>query len=568
VVLEPRRVAFVRRLVHRVEIDDEISRFESAVASASEELRRDHGPGSVAHIAGEGSILEAYSLMLTDPMLADEVKRHVRDGRFCAEWAVSQAIGDFAKRLSEQTDSYLRERSHDIEFVGDCLLRALVGSGATPQLPPLSGPSIIVASDIFPADLLALSKGMLEGLVTEKGSRTTHAALLARALDLPAVFGVSGLLEQVFSGDKVLLDGSRGTITARPSSSAIEDARSRVESRRQLAQKLRGDVLREAALRSGEAIEILANIERASDIALVTGSGGQGIGLFRTEFLFIDRPSLPCEEEQYECYRSIVESMPGSPVVFRSLDIGGDKPLDSMAIPREPNPALGLRAVRFALNHPEIFKVQLRAILRASSAAVRAGDVRVLVPMVSSLREWGRVRALFRSAIEEVDAAGHRRADEIPLGMMIEVPSAAILADLLVRQCSFVSVGTNDLIQFTLAADRTSPELAELASHFDPSIFRLLRGVSQASTNASKHASVCGAMASEPLGALALIGLGFRCLSMESSAIPRIKETLARVDLRELEATCADALLCSTADEVEHTFVDAFGARLDDLLAG
>jgi phosphoenolpyruvate-protein phosphotransferase (PTS system enzyme I) len=292
--------------------------------------------------------------------------------------------------------------------------------------------------------------------------------------------------------------------------------------------------------------------------------GAEGVGLYRTEFLYVDRNSLPTEDEQLEHYLAVLKAMEGKPVIFRTFDIGGDKTVGTIGAPREANPALGLRAVRLALAHPELFRAQLRAMVRASAS----GDVRIMIPMISTLREWVEVKRMFEGVIDELDRAGVARAAEIPLGMMIEVPSTAIMIDVFARHASFLSLGTNDLVQYTLAVDRTSPLLAGLSSPFDPAVLRLIRGVAEAAAAERRPVTVCGAMAGDPLAAILLVGLGFRSLSMEPAAIPEIKEALHRISLEEARKVALEALLQPSSEDVEHLLAVAFAPRLVDLLSG
>jgi phosphoenolpyruvate-protein phosphotransferase (PTS system enzyme I) len=317
-----------------------------------------------------------------------------------------------------------------------------------------------------------------------------------------------------------------------------------------------------AVTQCGAAVNLQANIELAIEANIALELGAQGIGLYRTEFLYVDRRTLPDEEEQYETYRRVVEIMAPRPVTLRTFDIGGDKFVSSFQLPREMNPALGLRAVRLGLARPDLFKTQLRAMVRASAH----GIVRIMVPMVASIGEMRAVRGLLEEAIAEVDEAGAERAQSIPLGCMVEVPSAAILAGEFARIAEFLSVGTNDLVQYALAVDRTSRELAGLASYFDPAIVRLIHGVVQAGVEGERAVSVCGAMASDPLAAILLVGMGLRSLSMEASAIPEVKAALARVTLDEARDAAARAFAAATAQEVEQGLAESFAPRLADLL--
>lgn len=563
-VIEPRQVTFVRRLIRGHDADIEIDRFRVAVARAQEELRTmsEATAGSLAR--SEMNILEAYVLMLGDELLADAVERHIRINRQCVEWAVSSAIHEFSSSLAAAQDAYLRERSRDCEFVGERLLLAL--SGSSPQRgPELTEPAILVAQELSPADLLSLgTSGLLLGLLTESGTRTSHTAILARAMEVPAVLGVPDLLLQVVSGDTLILDGLRGTVIVRPTTEMAIRGRARGERHQAMARTLRGDVHRPARLACGQDVCLQANIELSSEAVYAMRHGAEGIGLYRTEYLYLDRGDVPSEDEQFEHYRTVVREMEGRPVTFRTFDLGSDKMDANLTLSFEPNPALGSRAVRLALRRPEVFRTQLRAMVRASAE----GSVRVMVPMVSSLREWNEVKQLMAQAIQEVDEVGHPRADRLELGLMVEVPSVAIMADLFARQSDFLSLGTNDLVQYTLAVDRTVPHLAHLASPFDPAVLRLLRGVIAAAAQCNKPLSVCGAMAADPLAAILLVGLGLRGLSMEPTAIPEIKEALRRVSLDEACRSAAQALSLPSGADVENVLAVAYAPRLFDLLSG
>jgi phosphotransferase system enzyme I (PtsI) len=441
---------------------------------------------------------------------------------------------------------------------------ALTGSTSARAIPKLTEPSVIVAHDLSPADLLALGQEFLLAIATEIGTKTSHTAIVARALEIPSVLGVPELLDNVTSGDRVVVDGLRGMVTLRPTDEMVSKGVSRGQRHQALTKHLLGDIRRQTDLSSGEVVHLVANIEFSHEAAYAVEHGAEGVGLYRTEFLYVDRATLPTEEEQLEHYREVLRAMDGRPVTFRTFDIGGDKSAGLLSLPREPNPALGLRAIRLALAHPEVLAAQLRAMIRASAY----GDVRIMVPMIASLREWVEVRRIFEAALKRIDDERTPRAKDIPLGMMVEVPSAAILSDVFAAHAAFLSLGTNDLVQYTLAVDRTSQHLAHLASHFDPAVLRLARGVAEAAHHHDKPISVCGAMAGDPLAALLLVGLGFRTLSMEPAAIPEIKEALHRVSLEEAVSVAEEALHQSNAEDIEHLLAVSFAPRLFDLLSG
>lgn len=554
--------AYPRRHVSPETTGVELGRFKAAVGAAQEHLRA--MAAAVPDKRAEASILEAYVLMVGDDVLADAVANQVEKQLRCAEWAVAEACAEIAGRFGAMSDPYLRERSHDVGFVGERLMRALAGHVDDKTLPALDGPSIIVAHDLSPADTAAMVDEPVVAFVTEVGTRTSHTAIMARALEIPAVVGVGEALRRISTGDLVIVDGLRGVVTLRPGKGEIDEANTRAARYVAFARELQQGRGRAAVTKDGVPITLRANVELPAEAILARDNGAEGIGLYRTEFLYVDRSSPPTEDEQFEVFRRVVETMHPKPVVLRTFDIGGDKFVSTFPLPPEMNPMLGLRAVRLALSRPDVFLEHLRAMVRATAY----GDVRIMVPMVASISELRAVRTLLEQAKSEVRARGLPIAEQIPLGVMIEVPSAAVMVDVFAREAAFLSLGTNDLIQYALAIDRTSRTLAYLASPFDPAIVRLIAGVVRAATEWECPVSVCGAMASDPLAAILLLGLGVRDLSMEAAAIPEIKEALRRVSAVEAEAVAAEALTYPTAEEVEHAVAEAFAPRLYDLLSG
>jgi phosphoenolpyruvate-protein phosphotransferase (PTS system enzyme I) len=582
-----------RRRISSGEIALELARFQAAVERAQQELR--DMSKRVVDRRAETSILEAYLLMLGDEALADAVKCQVKDERRCAEWAVFAACETIAARFASLDDPYLRERSHDVLFVGERLVRAfnpplpstsspssdaaplstrslsaeLTGASLLPAtvgaaLGRFSGPTILIAHDLSPADTASMVDEPVVGFVTEVGTRTSHTSIMARALEIPAVVGVGDALSRISTGDLVVVDGLRGTVVVRPGPDELAEACARAERHVALAKELQESRHRAPETKDGTRISLRANVELPAEAILARDQGADGIGLYRTEFLYIDRASPPTEDQQFEIFRAVVEALRPKPVTLRTFDIGGDKFVSTFQVPPEMNPMLGLRAVRLALSRPDVFLEHLRAMVRASAY----GDVRIMIPMVAGLGELRQVRAMLHRAQEQVRERGLPYAEEIPLGVMIEVPSAAIMVDHFAREAAFLSLGTNDLIQYALAVDRTSRSLAYLASPFDPSIIRLIAKVIEAGRDFCRPVSICGAMASDPLAALLLLGLGIRDFSMEAAAIPEIKETLRRVSIAEAEAVAAEALACSTAEEVECCVAAAFAPDLFDLLTG
>jgi phosphoenolpyruvate-protein phosphotransferase (PTS system enzyme I) len=565
-VLGDLRASFVRRHIHTAQIPQELERVKQAVDAAKRTLREvsDRMPTAMRDAS---PILEAYQMMLEDPALHERVDRKVTKDKKCAEWAVSEAseeiVAMFGPADTSEKDTYILERRHDIEFVCDRLLRSLVGSDA-PQTVRLEEPMIVVARDLSPADTASMVREPALAFVTCVGTRTSHTSIMARALEIPAVVGVSNALEQIRTGDTLVVDGLTGQVTVHPSERTISEARQRSEQHLAFARRLLSARHKPCVTADGVAVALKANVELPAEAILAVDHGAQGIGLYRTEFLYIDRTTQPGEDEQYEVYRAIVEAVSPQPVTLRTFDIGGDKFASTFQMPAEMNPALGLRAVRLALKQPEVFLTQLRAMVRASAH----GDVRIMVPMVASVHEMREVRRLVAQAAEQVKARGHAFEEHIPLGMMIEVPAAAVMADVFAREAEFFSIGTNDLVQYSLAIDRGSQSLAALASPFDPSILRLIKFVTEAGRQKNRPVSLCGAMASDPLAACLLVGLGLRDLSMEAAAIPEIKEAIRRMTVPECEAIAAQALECDSADAVEEVLAREVAPRLIDLLAG
>jgi len=556
--------AYVRRYIHTAHIAAELERVKKAVEAAQVALREVSRSLSGAH--DQKPILEAYLMMLADPLLHEEIERRIRDDKKCAEWALAGAAEAIASRFpaaSHDTDSYISERKHDVEFVADRLLRALTGAPER-LIPKLDHPSIVVARDLSPADTAGMVKEPALGFVTEVGSRTSHTSIMARALEIPAVVGADGALAAVRTGDTIIVDGLRGLVTIHPSEDQLADATARAARHLAFAKGLLAKRDMPCTTACGVRISLKANVELPAEATLAIEHGAEGIGLYRTEFLYVDRATLPSEEEQYDVYRAIVQTVSPRPVVLRTFDIGGDKFASSFQLPAEMNPALGLRAVRLALRRPEVFLVQLRAMVRASAH----GDVRVMVPMVASVDEMRAVRTLLERAQADVDERGQARAKDMPLGMMVEVPSAAVMADMFTEDAEFFSLGTNDLVQYSLAIDRTSRPLADLASAVHPSILRLVQGVVRAAANGNIPVAVCGAVASDILAVPLLVGLGLRELSMEAAAIPEIKAALARVTIDQCEKIAARALDARTVTEVDEVLAEELGTLFQDLLSG
>jgi len=566
VLLEPRDTAVPRRRLRAEECDGELERFARAVAAVQASFQRARERLAVGR--PEATILDAYALMAGDELLGRGVERHVRDELRNAEWAVADAAAELACRLGSLDDEYLSARSHDVEFVGARLVRALVqdlspcededGRGAL----VLTAPSIVVARELSPADTAAMSGMPVLGFVTEIGTGTSHVALMARALGLPAVIGVEGATRHVTAGDTLFLDGGHGMVIVRPSPEDVEGVHSRGRGAVGRAPEAPRE-LGPATMADGTSVALLANVERAMEVTSAVACGAEGVGLYRTEYLFVGRRALPTEDEQYEAFSSVVRSMAGRPVTLRTFDLGGDKQASTFATMREANPMLGVRAVRLQLARPDVLVTQLAAMLRAAAH----GPIRVMVPLVCNVDEVERTRELLLEARASVVARGLACAATLPIGAMIEVPAAALIAERIVEVADFLSIGTNDLVQHTLAVDRGNRAVAHLASPLHPAVLRLMHRVVEAGASTGRPVSLCGEMASDPVGALVAVGLGVRELSMEASAIPKVRALFAVVTTAELTAVARLALAARGAVDVERLVRAALGEKLE-LLVG
>jgi phosphoenolpyruvate-protein phosphotransferase (PTS system enzyme I) len=553
------RTGAVHRHVDASQVEAELERFKAGVAKAAAELRELSARARQSATKIEISVLEAYTLMVEDELLLAEVQRRVEGELVCAEWGLDLAVSHMAAQLRRAADAYLAERSHDFEFVGARIRQAMSGH-QSPVVPESAEPRVLVAHDLSPAETVGLTREKVLALVTEVGTRTSHTAIVARALEIPAVVGAAGAVSRIGNGDTIIVDGLRGQLILHPRPETTTEHQARAARFREITRLRREARDRPSKLGSGELIELRANIDLPAEALGALSHGARGIGLYRTEFLYVDRSEPPSEDEQYDTYRRVAEIMNPLSVTLRTFDIGGDKFASVFQMPSEMNPALGLRAVRLGLARPEIFLTQLRAMVRATAH----GKLRIMLPMIASLGELFAVKDLFDQAVREVDARGQPRAEHISLGIMVEVPSAAVMAHEFAEHAEFMSIGTNDLVQYTLAVDRSTPELAYLASYFDPAILRLISNVIQAGKARERPVLLCGAMASDPMAALLLVGMGLRELSMEAAAVPEIREVLANVTLEQTERAARDALAERTAAGVQAAMTRHFGPLLSE----
>jgi len=533
-----------RRAVSSEDVGGEIGRLRSALLGARRELEA--VKEKALREAGEeqAAIFEAQLLMLDDPELAGKAERVISEEGCNAEWALERAGEEVASVLSSLPDEYLRARAADVRDVVTLVLSVLGGHIGHP-LAELPGPVVVVAEELMPSDTAQVDRGKVLGLVVERGSSTSHVAILARSMGIPAVVGAMGVMEAVAPGETVIADGESGMVVVNPKPDEMHEWEERKRKQNDRRKRLRCLAALPAVTRDGYRVELAANIGAPGDVEVAVAWGAEGVGLFRTEFLFMDRDRPPSEDEQFEAYRRVAEAFSGRTVIIRTLDVGGDKPIAWLGHLEEANPFLGVRGIRLCLERQEVFLTQLRALLRARVY----GDIWVMFPMVADVGEIRAARGLLGKAREELRLAGVAHRD-LPVGIMVEVPSAALLAEHLLAEVDFVSIGTNDLTQYTLAADRTNARVASLGDALHPAVLRLIAGVAEAGRRAERWVGVCGDLAGDPLATPVLVGLGINELSMAPSLLPEVKEAVRAVSVIEARGVSQRALACRSAGEV------------------
>ena len=509
------------------------------LTAVQERLRDEFG-------AKESQIFDAHLLVLEDPALMEEVGRQIRDEHHTPEYAFYTASEKYAEALSAVDDSYLSERAADIRDVTQRVLGNLIGQPQRAGVSDLTEPCIVVANDLTPSDTAQLDPAKVLGFVTEVGSRTSHTAILARSLQIPAVLGLGEAIEELKPGQTVLLDGFNGFVIISPSEQTLFEYGQLVERQSSIEESLDEIRSEPAKTLDGHTIILSANIERAGDVEAVRKSGATGVGLFRTEFLFINRSDLPNEEEQFQAYKKVTESLAPEPVIIRTLDLGGDKLLSHVNVAAEMNPFLGWRAIRLCLEEKDLFRTQLRAILRASAF----GDLKIMYPMVSGMDELDAANVLLEECRDQLRAEGVKFAENLEIGVMIETPSAAMIADSLARRVQFFSIGTNDLIQYSLAVDRLNEKIAHLYEPTHPGILRLIKATVDAGQAQKIWTGVCGEMAGELAMVPLLIGLGVAELSVVPSLVPRVKMLIRSIEMAKAKELAKFALNCDSPGEI------------------
>ena len=555
------RVVVSEEMIDPAAVPAEIARFKGALDQARAELLEVKEQIEARRGPEHLYVLDAHLMILNDSMLTRETVGCIEGELINAEAALKRTLCKFQDFFAAIEDDYLRERGGDVEIVVERVLRHMVGHNQESiNDVAVEGKVIVVAHDLSPADILQIDKESVIGFVTDLGGKTSHSAILARALEIPAVVGMERVTGELSANDTVIIDGMTGTVVVNPDEETFRDYLQRKQHYEYMERELEKYRDLPAETTDGFCMRLKGNVEFSEEIPSLKGHGGQGIGLYRTEMLFFNRAVPPDEETQFAAYAEIVRAMAPHPVTIRTLDVGGDKFLADLNLADELNPALGVRAVRLSLRHPGIFKEQLRAILRVSAI----GKVRVFFPMVSGINEVRTVKGLMDEAKMELRQRGIPFDEGIEVGIMIEIPSAVIIADLLAREVDFFIVGTNDLIQYSLAIDRTNEHLSHLYEPLHPAVLRSLKMVVDAAHAAGIDACICGEMAGEPTYLPILLGLGFDELSMNAVSIPRVKRILRRCSRTEAEKLVARALAYATADEVESFLKSEIAAHYAD----
>lgn len=539
---ESRKLAVSKRRESNLEA--ERSRLAAAIEQAKTELRALYERAKVDAGEQEAAIFEAHSMILEDPELLDRVDATLGKESCNAEYAWNDAAEYYASALRQIGDEYLAARAADVEDVAQRVQRILQGVGQENSSP--SEPSVITAVDLAPSDTISLEKEKVLAFCTAQGGPTSHVAILSRALGIPAVVGLGDDLQLLTTGRRVIVDGGEGEVIIDPDVATVDEYRRRAVDLKARANVALGSAMQSAVTPDGKRFEIVANIGSPKEASDALEYGAEGVGLLRTEFLFLDRESGPTEDEQYEVYRAVLEVMGQRPVVIRTLDIGGDKPASYLNMPVELNPFLGVRGARMSFAQPEFFQVQLRALLRAGDGH----NLKIMAPMVASLEEVHALRAQVDEARTALQERGVTYCKDAEVGIMVEVPSAAVMADLLAPAVDFFSIGTNDLSQYTLAADRTNPNVANLADALHPSVLRLIGMVIRAAHAHGKWVGLCGELAGETLAVPVLLGLGLDEFSMNPRAIPAVKQAIRLYNLEDAEEIAHNTLALATAAEV------------------
>lgn len=536
-------LSFEKKTVENAEA--EVARFDAAIAQSKTELEaiRDNAKENLG--ADKAAIFEAHLLVLSDPELLSPIQDKVKSEKVNAEVALKETADMFIMMFESMDNEYMRERAADIRDVTKRVLSHLLGVKiVNPSM--ISEEVIVVAEDLTPSDTAQLNRQFVKGFTTDIGGRTSHSAIMARSLEIPAVVGTKVATKDIQNGDLVIVDGLKGEVHINPTPELVEQYKKENEAFE--AQKAEWAKLKNEKTYSqdGHHVELVANIGTPKDLEGVINNGGEGVGLYRTEFLYMGRDQLPTEEEQFESYKAVLEGLAGKPVVVRTLDIGGDKELPYLSLPKEMNPFLGFRAIRLCLEEKDMFRTQLRALLRASTY----GNLKIMFPMIATLDEFRQAKAMLEEEKAKLISEGVAVSEDIEVGIMVEIPSTAVLADQFAKEVDFFSIGTNDLIQYTMAADRMNERVSYLYQPYSPSILRLVKMVIDAAHKEGKWTGMCGEMAGDETAIPLLLGLGLDEFSMSATSILKARAQIRHLSKSDMEKMAEQALQLPTTEEV------------------
>ncbi len=545
-VLKEQEIVINQTPISSSQMDSEVARFYEARTKSAQQLE------AIKEMAGKTfgeekeAIFEGHIMLLEDEELEQDILSLIRDENFSADRAIHQAIEQYASMMAELDDPYLRERATDFRDIGSRLIKNVLGMEII-NLSTIDEEVILVANDLTPSETAQINLNFVRGFVTDIGGRTSHTSIMARSLELPAIVGTNVITKEVQSGDFLILDAIHNEVHINPSDEVI--AKTKASQEKFLAEKAELAKLRElpATTTDGHQVEVCSNIGTIKDMDGAHRNGAEGVGLYRTEFLFMDRDSLPTEEEQFQAYKEVAQSMPDKPIIVRTMDIGGDKELPYMKFPKEMNPFLGWRAVRIFFDRKDIMHTQLRAILRAS----KFGKLRIMFPMIIGVEEFRALKVELAKLKEELRAEGYEFDEDIEVGIMVETPAAAVMARHLAKDADFFSIGTNDLTQYTLAVDRGNEMISRLYNPLSPAVLNLIKQVIDASHAEGKWTGMCGELAGDDRATVLLLGMGLDEFSMSAISIPRVKQLVRNVSFEEAKALADRALAAATAEEVE-----------------
>ncbi|HCY8942065.1 TPA: phosphoenolpyruvate--protein phosphotransferase [Staphylococcus aureus] len=527
------------------DVEGEVAKFNSAIEASKVELTKIRNNAEVQLGADKAAIFDAHLLVLDDPELIQPIQDKIKNENAIAATALTDVTTQFVTIFESMDNEYMKERAADIRDVSKRVLSHILGV-ELPNPSMIDESVVIVGNDLTPSDTAQLNKEFVQGFATNIGGRTSHSAIMSRSLEIPAIVGTKSITQEVKQGDMIIVDGLNGDVIVNPTEDeliAYQDKRERYFADKKELQKLRDA---DTVTVDGVHAELAANIGTPNDLPGVIENGAQGIGLYRTEFLYMGRDQMPTEEEQFEAYKEVLEAMDGKRVVVRTLDIGGDKELSYLNLPEEMNPFLGYRAIRLCLAQQDIFRPQLRALLRASVY----GKLNIMFPMVATINEFREAKAILLEEKENLKNEGHDISDDIELGIMVEIPATAALADVFAKEVDFFSIGTNDLIQYTLAADRMSERVSYLYQPYNPSILRLVKQVIEASHKEGKWTGMCGEMAGDETAIPLLLGLGLDEFSMSATSILKARRQINGLSKNEMTELANRAVDCATQEEV------------------